>query len=363
MPIEQNDVIQASTKKTFAYNIDVIEGCNLRCPSCPVGNSREAARPKGRMSVAMFDAIMDKVVCETPNVQYISLFSWTEPLLHPELSQIVASVKRHGFPCYLSSNLNRIDRLTEVVSAEPDRFRISLSGFRQEIYQQTHSGGDIEIVKANMHRLREVIDEQSSKMQVFVSYLRYRHNMGKEHNAMRDLVQKLGFNWEPVWAYLMPLEKNLAYYEGHIDEADKKVIELLAISPNEHKQLRVGTAPCDCRLRAEEMSLNADGSVALCCGTFDKKYTIAPSFLDTPFDELQRLKYAHSLCATCMSHEMHKTAVMTEPEQMEVIARRNLGIKLTPREQMENLLNGIRPKLALGTRWRAVTGQTSKKGK
>jgi MoaA/NifB/PqqE/SkfB family radical SAM enzyme len=313
------------------------------------------------MSVAMFDAIMDKIARETPNVPYIGLFSWTEPLLHPELSQIVANVKQHGFACYLSSNLNRIDRLEEVIAAKPDRFRISLSGFTQEIYEQTHRGGNIETVKANMHRLREILDEQGSEMPVFVSYLRYRHNMGRELEAMRALVEKLRFNWEPVWAYLMPVEKNLDYYEGRIADADKKVIELLAVSPDEHKQLRKDSAPCDCRLRSDEMSINADGSVALCCGTFDKKYTISPSFLDTSFEQLQKLKYSHSLCEACMSHEMHKTAIMTEPDRMEAIARRNLGIKPTMREQADELLKEIRPRLALGTKWRAITRQSTKK--
>src|SRR5438876_585328 len=148
-----NDLAHAATTIPFIYNIDVIEGCNLRCPSCPVGNFREAERPRGRMSVEMFDAIMDKVACETPNVQHVGLFSWTEPLLHPELARIIASVKAHGFSCHLSSNLNRIDRLEQVVASNPDRFRISLSGFTQEVYQQTHSGGNIEQVKANMRRL------------------------------------------------------------------------------------------------------------------------------------------------------------------------------------------------------------------
>lgn len=315
----------SATTKRFIYNIDVIEACNLRCPSCPVGNSTDAERPRGRMSVEMFDAIMDKIARETPNVQYIGLFSWTEPLLHRNLAQMVASVKRHGFPCHLSSNLNRIDRLEEIVAAKPDRFRISLSGFTQEIYAQTHTGGDIETVKSNMRRLREIMDAQGSAMQVFVSYLRYRHNMGDDYAAMHGFAREIGFHWEPVWAFLMPLEKNLDYFEGRSTATDRKIIELLAVSPDEHKQLRVGSRSRDCALRAEQMSIDADGGVPLCCATFDKRNRIAQSFLDTPFDELQRLKYSSLLCTTCMSHELHKTFLMTKQKKTDEIAMRNLG--------------------------------------
>lgn len=38
----------------FHYFIDVVGGCNLRCPSCPVGNSPEADHSKGLMDVQLF---------------------------------------------------------------------------------------------------------------------------------------------------------------------------------------------------------------------------------------------------------------------------------------------------------------------
>ena len=313
------------------------------------------------MSVEMFDAIMDKIVRETPNVHYVGLFSWTEPLLHPELSRIVASVKDHSFPCHLSSNLNRVDHLEEVVAAQPDRFRVSLSGFYQSTYEQTHRGGDIEVVKANMRHLRAIMDKTNSKMKVTVSYHRYRHNMGEDYKKMQQYARQLGFTWEPVWAYLMPLEKILDYHEGRVTSEDRKIIDLLALSPAEQKELQKNTPARDCVLRAEQMSINADGSVSLCCGTFDNQYTISRSFLDTRFEELQRLKYGHALCATCMSHENHKTAVMSDPGRIDKVAFHNLGIKVPLSEKawgiLQRQIRVIRPKLALGERWRAVRGR------
>jgi hypothetical protein len=159
----------------------------------------------------------------------------------------------------------------------------------------------------------------------------------------------------------MPLEKVLDYHEGRVTPEDRKVIELLALSPAEQKELQKSTAPRDCVLRAEQMSINADGSVSLCCGTFDNQYTISRSFLDTRFEELQRLKYGHALCATCMSHENHKTAVMNDPGRIDKFAFHNLGIKVPLAEKAWSILQRqirvIRPKLALGARWRAVRGR------
>lgn len=306
------------------YNIDVLKGCNLRCPSCPVGNMREASRPKGRMSPATLGAILDKAQRET-DILYVGLFSWAEPLLHPELPALVREVKQRGLVCHLSSNLNRLANLDEVIAEHPDCFRVSLSGFTQEIYGQTHRNGNIETVKANMLTLRDTVAAHGHRTRVFVGYHRYKHNMGEDHRRMRALAHDYGFAWEPVWAYLMPVEKLLDYHFGRIAEADRPLIDLLAISPAEQKAINAPTPPCDCPLRAEQMSINSDGSVALCCGTFDTKHNIAPSFLETPYDELQARKYTHALCSVCMAHEIHKSAVMSEPEKLDAVAYRNLG--------------------------------------
>lgn len=355
--IARHGKIEVMTEKSFGYAIDVIEGCNLRCPSCPVGNFREAARPKGRMSVTMLEAIMGKIQRETPNVQWIGLFSWAEPLLHPEIARLVKVVKEHRFRCHLSSNLNRIDRLEEVIAAGPDHLRISISGFTQEVYEQTHRGGYVEAVKSNMLRLRQILNEQNSQTDVAIAWHRYRHNR-EDEKQMTRFAQQLGFRMEPVWAYLMPLEKNLEFHQGIIKEEDKKVIELMALTPKEQKEIQTGTPQSDCLLRSEQFSINADGSVALCCGAFDKSNFIAESFLDTPHEELQRRKYAHATCFACMNHEIHKTAIMQNREAIDERAYHNLGVKLPLKRQLQKgtrrVISTLRQRAALGTRYQAI---------
>ncbi len=49
---------------TYVYAIDVVGTCNLRCPTCPVGNSPLGARPKGFMEVDLFRRIIAKVVAD-----------------------------------------------------------------------------------------------------------------------------------------------------------------------------------------------------------------------------------------------------------------------------------------------------------
>ena len=61
----------------------------------------------------------------------------------------------------------------------------------------------------------------------------------------------------------------------------------------------------DCELRFNQTVINHDGSVALCCSVYDKPNMLGLDFLSTPHAELERAKYRHSFCGTCMSHGLH----------------------------------------------------------
>lgn len=320
---------EVTMPQPFSYFVDLIggdRGCNLRCPSCAVGNVVNGNRKPGLMSVAQFEAILDKIGRDvTDRPVEVHLYSWTEPLLHKQIGQIIAAVKARGYLCSISSNLNDIRNLDEAIAARPDWMRISLSGFTQEVYGQTHVGGDVEVVKQNMRRLREILDAHNSQTQIFVGFHRYRHN-AHELKPMSDLAAELGYQVAPVFAYLMPLDGLIDYYEGNpIPEKAQSIIPLLAISPDEQKAIQQKTPPQECPLRTDQMMINADGSVQLCCAVFDSKFVIAQSYLDASFDELQATKMNHSFCETCMSHEGHKISIMAHPERLDEVGFRNIG--------------------------------------
>ncbi|MEJ0067494.1 MAG: hypothetical protein WDO24_00595 [Pseudomonadota bacterium] len=67
----------------YSLYIDVFGFCNLRCPSCPVGNIGDVGAhfTKGVMSPALLNAILEKANREIL-IERVGLFNWTEPLLH-----------------------------------------------------------------------------------------------------------------------------------------------------------------------------------------------------------------------------------------------------------------------------------------
>lgn len=287
------------------YYIDLVGSCNLKCPSCPIANSRGADRPVGVMSENMFTDIVRKIRRESPDVQQLWLFNWTEPVLHPRLPALIEIAREEGFRVCLSSNLNAGKDLEGVMAAAPLQWIVSLSGFTQDVYARGHTRGDIETVKANMERLAGYKAKHGVDTHLLVSYHCYNDNLGDEYEQMRAFSESLGFHITPTYAYFYPLEKLFDYFEAGLEGEDQALVDRLIVSPARASDMALAQPSPDCVLRSNMMTINCDGSVALCCAVFDKRYGIGERFVDVPLDELQARKYAHDTCKKCMGLGLH----------------------------------------------------------
>lgn len=305
------DPVGHPRNKVFTYWIDIVGTCNLRCPTCPTGNFLDdefnvGRNPTGFIDIGLYERILDKIRADNVADRIeVHLYNWGEPLLHPKVADIIALTKEKGFYCGVSSNLNLEKQLKDVVKAAPDFLRVSLSGYYQDSYKQTHQRGDIRVVKSNMYRLRTMLDQYDSKTSVQVLYHVYRHNAGDDLAMMIKLCEELGFGLDPVWAFFMPLEKTLDYLDGKITAADQKTIDMLAMDPKEVAEFALPFREADCGLRHSQITMNMDGSVPLCCATFDREHIVAESFLDISHEDLQRARYDNPMCGACMEKGQH----------------------------------------------------------
>jgi pyruvate-formate lyase-activating enzyme len=308
----------------FVYNIEIVGACNLRCPSCPVGNVQISelvqSRPKGLMALEKFQRILEKIRKEhpTPPNTVIRLFNWGEPILHPQVGDFIAAINAAGFRSSLSTNLNNVKNLEAVVRARPSEFVISVSGYYQDVYSQTHKGGDIETVKRNMVALYEIRERHEASFMVAVAYHAYRHNCGSDFTRMRELCQRLGFHFHAYWAWFSPLEKLLRYLDGDPLPGDEALIRSLIVDPREHVLIAKRNAPrnSDCVLRSQAVNIGVDGSVELCCAAYDPSSNVAPDFLEISHKEMQSRRYRSPLCTPCMQKRAHQLYDQTGYEEL-----------------------------------------------
>lgn len=294
--------------KSFTFNIDVVGACNLRCPSCAQGNIKDYHRPHGQMDPELLRQIVVKAKSEC-RVMGVHLYIWGEPLLHKNLPKLIRIVQEEGIPCHLSSNLNILPDPDGILAAKPASFRISTSGFTQEVYGITHRGGNIDRVKKNMVELVSAKARNQATTRIYVCFHRYKHNL-KEELPLRKYLADLGIEFEPLWAQLLPLEKALRCvdeksFDFPLTKEDDQLIELLALPPKASLEVARQYNQQPCPLRDEQVSIDFQGNVMLCCAGFDARSFAIASFLDRSLDSLQSIKMTHSICALCMKHGAH----------------------------------------------------------
>lgn len=298
---------------TYIFVIEIVGTCNLRCPTCPVGNSPE--RPKGFMDLVLFERIVEKIRRESPvRHPQINLYNWGEPLLHPQLPNIIAMLRDAGMRSYLSSNLNIKRGLEAAIAANPDELKISLSGFSQETYARAHARGNLELVKRNMRLVRDYAVKHGATTNIWVGHHIYRSNQ-QDVEPVRRLCEQLGFAYHPIAAFYMPIERVLDVVNGKSNPRDGGILDDLLYKPGDRVRAAAAqrSGRFDCELRFNQTVINHDGTVALCCTVYDAPNMLGVSYLDEDFSAIERRKYNHPFCHTCIKNDLQYTPAELDP--------------------------------------------------
>ncbi len=290
------------------FTIDIAGMCNLKCPAC-ASSICPTDRPKGFMSLDDFKKIIKKIIKETGLVSHICFYNWGEPLLHPQLDLFIDYAHQMGIATAVSTNLSisSSGQLYKLVKSSPDILKISLSGYYPDVYNKTHTGGDINLVKSNLYRIKYYMEKCSSSFPVEVNYHLYKNNVGADLKKMEELCKELGFVLSTCYANVTPVEKIIEYYNGHTDKKTKELLKLLLVSIDKALQIAKPFRNLPCRLLFNQVNINWDRSVSLCCVSYDrKKSIISDDFLQDSLKDIEIRKKNHDLCKICRRYGIHQ---------------------------------------------------------
>jgi pyruvate-formate lyase-activating enzyme len=297
---------QVATRPTFSFYIDVFGYCNLRCPTCPVGNWDEdpSVFHHGLMSREFLETILDKAMRECV-VAGVALFNWTEPLLHPQIHELIGAVRSRGIHCSISTSLNVLRDPDLLMQANPDWLRVSVSGFTQVIYARGHKAGDIETVKANMRRLADAKRRTGATTDLELYFHKYVDNESDEA-PMKAYAEMLGYRYAADWALMMPLEKSLtvaipAEPRATLTPEDHATLARLALKMDQAFALASKRGVTSCSLQDDFIVLDVEGNATLCCASMASKANTIGNYLTMPLDAIQAARRAHAMCKPCMS--------------------------------------------------------------
>lgn len=307
------------------FTVDLLGSCNLACGSCP-HSIVDHEVPKGIMDFETVKKVIDKIKLDSPETTHISCYSWGEPLLHPKVSEIVDYVHQNGMAVALSSNLslNFEQRIEKLVKSEPEYLKVSVSGYYSKAYNATHQGGDINLVKSNLYRIRHYMDKHKSNMLVDINYHLYRDNYGKNLEMFQSLAEELGFLLSTTYALIMPLERVINYLDGKPDIQTMMLQKNLLVDIDEAIDVssqRIAKST-KCPFRENQVNVNADLTVPVCCTVFERgDNVVAKNFLETSLQEIEINKKNVKVCEKCMEKRLPEYNMGLNEEKWASVAK------------------------------------------
>ncbi len=312
----------------------------------------------------------------------IQFHDWGEPLLNPNLPEMVKIAKRHMLYTFLSSNLSVKFDAEQVVRSGIDYMELAIDGATSESYTTYRKGGDLDLVLQNIKRLAAAKRKYGIATPLLSwRFLTFKHNELEIDQAI-ELARELGVNRfhiatpfpnsgvgiEPVKSHregAMPLDikwakirKDQNNFISEIQENEalersftRRLYDEYKHTPDELLKKQYGRT---CKWLYTNMFIDADGRILPCCakpvpslvygdldtkgtGTYNSdKYVSSREWFARGCPEPSSLGCEVTACMNCPSSD-------TDPNMNLNMAKRLFGtydvFKSLSNESIESLTN------------------------
>ncbi|MBW2999235.1 radical SAM protein [Candidatus Woesearchaeota archaeon] len=239
--------------------IETTTHCNAVCPFCPIhGPESDMTRPKGIMSMELFEKIMRQVHKNQDYIETIYLNVCGEPLIEPEFISRLHVIEEFGIGEKIDIQTNgqflTEEKAKAILNAKIGCITLGFDGASKEVYEKHRLNCNYELVLENMKGFLELRNQSNSKTKVMIKYVHTPHNK-HEIGAARDMWKKmLSPNLD---MFVVSPSENWA--TPRIDKSGF-VIKTVA---NSNKEL------IPCPMLDEFMNIFYDGKVPACCWDYN----------------------------------------------------------------------------------------------
>jgi radical SAM protein with 4Fe4S-binding SPASM domain len=161
--------------------IELTNHCNLNCPECITG-SGQMTRPKGFMSLALFDRILTQA---GPYLYNINLYFQGESMMHPDFFTFLE--KTVDFHTILSTNGQFLspDKAEKLAVSGLKKLIVSLDGMDQKAYTAYRHNGDFQKVTEGIKNVSGAIKRTGSPLRLEIQLLVNSHNESQIAEAQK----------------------------------------------------------------------------------------------------------------------------------------------------------------------------------
>lgn len=266
--------------------VEITNICNLHCAFCP--GTRRAPRS---MTPDEFALVLDKL---RPRVSYVYLHIMGEPLLHPQLEELLSLAAQRSMKVCITTNGTLLSRQSETLLRSGALYKISVS-----LHSIEENGGDPAAAKQYLDAVWQ-FSEQAARQGIIVALRLWNGGAADSGNgAILDFLrEKTG---QTDWAE--PRHNSFRLAENLYLEREQAFV---------WPDLDADAVPTQfCRALREQIGVLVDGTVVPCCLDHEGDLALGNLFtqnlddiLNGPraaamFDGFSRRAPAEELCRRC----------------------------------------------------------------
>jgi radical SAM protein with 4Fe4S-binding SPASM domain len=160
------------TGKPFKLKFESSAVCNLKCIMCPL--TKGLNREKGFLKFENFKKVYDEV-----KAPYINLTGLGEPLLNPDIFNIIKYARKNGSIVKLDTNATLLDNVNiqKIIEADPNFISVSIDGISKKSYESIRIGANFEKVIENLKNLIKYRNSMKSKTQIHLFFVLQKNNI------------------------------------------------------------------------------------------------------------------------------------------------------------------------------------------
>jgi MoaA/NifB/PqqE/SkfB family radical SAM enzyme len=181
--------------------------CNAKCPWCSNGGVHLKSHPSRFIPPVEFRAAINRLFDESliNNKTVIRLFNYGEPILHPQLPELLKILVQNDLGYIISTNASKYIPLDKDLLNNLQHFMISMPGFSQKSYDRVHGFQFNEILN-NIDRWTELVGSEK----ILIKFHVYQFNLD-EIEAASTYFKKRNVKFFPYFALIADYKMAHAY--------------------------------------------------------------------------------------------------------------------------------------------------------
>ena len=127
------------TRAPNTVYLETTSACNLNCVMCAAQrHATKAIKPSGYMDLSLFKRLVDEIARDLPSIEYVYLHKDGEPLLHPDIVEMIQYASSRHPNVTLVTNATLLDeRMARAILATPlQKIRFSVDGLTRDTFEK-----------------------------------------------------------------------------------------------------------------------------------------------------------------------------------------------------------------------------------